>query len=179
MGVRNTRHAKSRRMSAEMSVSVVRLWAIPCIFSLCLRSLVHLPNHQTPKTHKPKLLKTTVTTQKPNGSALREYFCCPIWSVLKPWMTHQKKNPAKPHASMVEAQGSSICITIRECFVESLYSSSFISCMITAAISSIDLCVVESHWMPARRIIDSASATSMRQLSRLAYLDSGRRSLRI
>lgn len=39
------------------------------------------------------------------------------------------------------------------------------------AISSIDLVVVESHRMPERRIIDSASATSCRQFSKLAYLE--------
>ncbi len=47
------------------------------------------------------------------------------------------------------------------------------------AISSMDLVVVDSQRMPDRRIIASASATSARQFSRLAYLEFGRRSLRI
>ena len=47
------------------------------------------------------------------------------------------------------------------------------------AISSIDLCVDDSHEMPSRRIIASASRTSARQFSIEAYLLPGRRSLRI
>ena len=43
-----------------------------------------------------------------------------------------------------------------------------ISCKMVVAISSIDLVVVDSHRMPSRRIMASASDTSMRQLSKLA-----------
>ena len=42
------------------------------------------------------------------------------------------------------------------------------SCRIVVAISSIDLVVVESQRMPARRIMASASLTSWRQFSMLA-----------
>ncbi len=47
------------------------------------------------------------------------------------------------------------------------------------AISSIDLWVEDSHEMPARFIMVSASRTSARQFSIAAYLLPGRRSLRI
>jgi hypothetical protein len=43
-----------------------------------------------------------------------------------------------------------------------------ISCRMVVAISSIDLVVVESQRMPSRRIMASASATSLRQFSSAA-----------
>ncbi len=43
-----------------------------------------------------------------------------------------------------------------------------ISCRMVVAISSIDLVVVDSQRMPSRRIMASASDTSMRQFSKLA-----------
>ncbi len=46
--------------------------------------------------------------------------------------------------------------------------SGWISCRMVVAISSIDLVVVDSQRMPSRRIMASASLTSMRQFSRLA-----------
>ena len=42
------------------------------------------------------------------------------------------------------------------------------SCRMVVAISSMDLVVVDSQRMPARRIMASASPTSMRQFCRLA-----------
>ena len=47
------------------------------------------------------------------------------------------------------------------------------------AISSIDFVVVESHLIPERRIMVSASDTSILQFIKLAYLEFGRRSVRI
>lgn len=45
-------------------------------------------------------------------------------------------------------------------------------------ISSMDLVVVDNHRIPERRIMDSASLTSIRQFSSDAYRELGRRSLR-
>ena len=84
------------------------------------------------------------------------------WSIAQPGSPCEE-DPASPVLfALIKPLNKSL-----QRFLSDQYSSrsGLISCRIVVAISSIDLVVVDSQRMPDRRIIASASATSIRQFS--------------